>query len=427
MHSHSKLKNGLNFITVPVAGTKATTFLVLVPVGSRHEDKNINGISHFVEHMMFNGTKRRPTTLDISRSLDAVGAHYNAMTNKEYTGYYIKIDSKKQDLAMDILSDMLFNSVFPEKEIAKEQRVIIEEIKMYEDNPMMAVEDLAEKTLFGDHPLGRNIAGTEKIIKKTGFKELWSYYKSAYAPGNMVLIAAGAVNSKTRRLADKYFGSYKAKTKLGSQNFRHFHNFKNAPLSRRVIAEKRNIDQAHVFLSFPGLKKCDKNQFALAVLLNILGGGMSSRLFVEVREKRGLAYRVKAEAANYRDTGAVHIVSGLDKDRLGEAFSVILRELNRLGNELVTPKELLNAKNNIAGSMTLSMEDSEAQALWFADRFWFHNKLESYDKVMLKIKKVTAIQVLMLAKKIFESEKMRVTVISSKNKKQILKLLHSGK
>lgn len=423
MHRIAKLKNGLSFVTVPVKGTKAVTVFVLVPVGSRYENKKINGISHFVEHMMFNGTKKRPTNLDISRSLDAAGAHFNAMTHKEYTGYYIKIDGKKQKLALDILSDMLFNSLFNETEISKEKKVITEEIKMYEDNPMMAVEDLAEKTLYGDHPLGRNIAGTAKIIGNLSRKDLWSYYKSAYAPENMVLVASGAVSGRTNKLVRKYFGEFQGEAKIKYKNYEGFSGFGEVSLARRVLVEKRKIDQAHIFFSFPGLKKGHKKQYAMAVLLNILGGGMSSRLFVEVREKRGLAYRVKAEAASYRDTGAVHIIAGLDQNRLVEACTVIRNEIKKIAKVPVTAKELADAKSNIAGSMTLVMEDSEAQAQWFADRYWFHGKLETYQNIISKINKVTIRQVFNLAKEIFKEKSMRITVISAKNKNQVIQCL----
>ncbi len=397
--------------------------MILVPVGSRYENKKLGGASHFVEHLMFKGTKKRPSNLDISRALDAVGAHYNAMTHKEYTGYYIKIDSRKEELAMDVLSDMLFNSLFETEEIDKEKGVIIEEIKMYEDNPMAAVEDLAELTIFGDHPLGRNIAGTIQNIKDMSRNDLWHYYKSAYAPENMVLVVAGSVGENTKKLAAKYFGQVQSRAKINKNNFEKITIPRNVPLNRRLTVQKRKIDQAHVFFTFPGLKRTDPKRYALSVLLNILGGGMSSRLFVEVREKRGLAYRVRVEAASYRDTGAVHIVSGLDQNRLPEAFSVIQNELKRISRELVSGKELIGAKNNLAGSLTLMMENSHIQAEWFAGHFWFGNKIEDYKQEIINIKKVTAKQVLNLAADIFKKSEMRVTVISSKNKKQILKLI----
>ena len=423
MHRLSKFKNGLTYISVPVSGTKAATFLVMVPIGSRYENKKLNGASHFVEHLMFKGTEKRPTTLDISRELDAVGAQFNAYTNKEYTGYFIKIDSAKEELAMDILSDMIFNSRFDAGEVQKEKGVIIEEIKMYEDNPMAAVEDLIEKNLFGDSPLGWNIAGTKKGIGKMSRQELFSYYKSVYAPKNMVLVAAGKINGKTARLAQKYFGQKRSQANLTKEKFLKFRSFKKAALSGRVLSDKRKIDQAHTIIAFPGIKSSDPRRYALSVLLNILGGGMSSRLFVEVREKRGLAYRVRADASLFRDTGAVYISSGLDQGRLQEAFRVIKAEIKKISSLPVTKKELADAKNCLSGHLTLAMEDSRVQAEWFAEKFWFDSNLESFTGMVKKIRKVTAAQILRLAKEIFREDIMRVAVISSKEKSNILKLI----
>lgn len=423
MHHRSKLKNGLNFISVPVAGTKAATFLVMVPVGSRYENKKLNGASHFVEHLMFKGTEKRPTTLDISRELDAVGAQFNAYTNKEYTGYFIKIDSAKEELALDILSDMIFNSRFDAGEVKKEKGVIIEEIKMYEDNPMAAVEDLIEKNLFGDSPLGWNIAGTKKGIERMSRMDLFNYYKSAYAPKNMVLVAAGKVSGRTAKLAQKYFGHKRAQARLTKEKFLKFKSFKKTGISGRLMSEKRKIDQAHTVIAFPGIKSTDPRRYALSVLLNILGGGMSSRLFVEVREKRGLAYRVRADATLYRDTGAVYIASGLDQSRLEEAFRVIKAEIKKISNLPVTKKELADAKNCLSGHLTLAMEDSRVQAEWFAEKFWFDSKLETFPEMVKKIRKVNSAQILKLAKDIFREDRMRVAVISPKEKNNILKLI----
>ncbi|MCX6782002.1 MAG: pitrilysin family protein [Candidatus Magasanikbacteria bacterium] len=423
MHRQTKLKNGLASIFVPISGTKAVTIMILLSVGSRYENSRNNGVSHFVEHLMFKGTKKRPTTQHISRELDSVGAQFNAFTGKEYTGYYVKIGGAKQELAMDVLSDMLYNSKFDEAEIKREKGVIMEEIKMYKDDPMSAVEDVIEKLMFGGHALGRNIAGTIQGIKQMSRADLWDYYRGAYAPKNMVLVAAGAINTKTKKLAEKYFGNYSAPVKIRKDDYDPFKKFINASFSKRVGVEKRKIDQAHVILAYPGLKKDDPKRYALAVLTNILGGGMSSRLFVEVRERRGLAYRIRAEVINYRDTGAVFISTGLDQNRLKEAFVTIEAQVKRIATELVSSKELADAKSNIAGHLTLAMENSHNQAQWFAENFLFFKKLESYEEAVAKIKKVTAKDVLNLAKIIFKPQAKRVAVISAKKKSQIIKSL----
>ncbi|MDD2758379.1 MAG: pitrilysin family protein [Patescibacteria group bacterium] len=418
------LKNGLNFVSVPVGGTKAATFLVMVPVGSRYENKKINGASHFVEHLMFKGTAKRPTTLHISRELDAVGAQFNAFTNKDYTGYYIKIDGAKRALALDILSDMLFNSKFEAEEIAKEKGVIIEEIKMYEDNPSMAVDRLFDALMFGDRPLGWDIAGTINGIKKMSRAELWKYYKDAYAPANMVLVAAGNIGKDINKLAQKYFGVTRATAKIGKDDYIKFNWSGKKSLAQRVSAQKRKIDQAHVLIGFPGLKYNDPRRYAIAVMLTILGAGMSSRLFVEVREKRGLAYRIRASSFAHRDVGAVTISAGLDVGRLKQAFDVIFAECAKITAQLVSKKELEDAKNNLAGTLALTMEDSSAQADWFAEKFWFASKVETYEEALKKIKKVTLGEVKKIAAQIFKPEQARVAVISPLDKTKIVKLLN---
>ena len=425
MHQTRKLKNGMTVITVPVAGTKATTILVLVPIGSRYENKKIGGASHFVEHLMFKGTKKRPTSLDISRELDAIGAQYNAFTNKDYTGYWIKTESGKKEIAFDVLSDMLFDSVLDAGEIKKEKGVIIEEIKMYEDNPTMAIDNLLDRLLFGDHPLGRDIAGKKEGIAAVSRADLWNYYKSVYVPKNMVLVIAGHAGADAVKFANKYFGSRKpAAAKISKEKFTKFVWPRvTADPKKRLSAEKRAIDQAHVMIGYPGLKIADSRRYAMSVMLNILGGGMSSRLFVEVREKRGLAYMVRAGSFSHRDTGGVCIQAGLDVKRLGEAFQVINAECAKMAKISVTKKELEDAKNNIAGHMALSMEDSSAQANWFAGKFWFEGKLRTYEEEIKNLRRVKAEEVRRLAGEIFRERERRVAVISPLTKKAIIKIL----
>lgn len=425
MHKIYKLDNGLSVVNAPVAGTQAVTFLVMVPVGSRYEHKKISGISHFVEHLMFKGTEKNPTTLDISRKLDAVGAQFNAFTSKDYTGYYIKVDGKKSGLALDILSDMLFNSTLKPEDIEREKGVIIEEIKMYDDNPLMAVDDLFERIIFGDSPLGWNIAGTKKGIEEMTREELWDYYKAAYTVKNMVLVASGNVSKDTPKLIKKYFSTKKSvATKITKNKFeKHIWKRKAVPLKDRVIVEKRDIDQAQVILGFPALKNDDPRRYVSAIMLNILGGSMSSRLFTEVREKRGLAYMVRSSAVTFRDVGAITIHTGLDPKRLKDAFNVIFAECKKMTNELVSNKELINAKNNLAGHLALSMEDSSSQANWYAGKFWFGKKVLSPKEEISNMRKVTVEDVQKLAKDIFKMKEMRIAVIGPLDKSKILKIL----
>ncbi len=428
MYKINKLKNKLSVITVPLSGTKATTVMVLVPVGSRYENLKISGGSHFVEHLMFKGTEKRPTAQDVSRILDAAGAEYNAFTSKDYTGYYVKINSAKQELAFDLVSDMLFNSKFDPAEIAKEKGVIVEELRMYEDNPTMSVDMLYEKLLFGDCPLGWDVGGTPESVRAISRDQLWNYFQSVYKVDNMVLVVSGNI---TKKLKDylKYFlndSDHKNKSKktIRRNDFKKFVWPKNVPtLSERVAVKEKKLDQSHMIVGFPGLPLNHPDRHALAVLSTILGGGMSSRLFVEVREKRGLAYMIRSGSSNYRDAGTTYVQAGLDASRLPEAIKTIRGEVSRIALEPVTAKELADAKSSMSGRMTLGMEDCSAQAEWFAKQFWFADKVQTYEEVLQKINKVTIADVQKVAKKIFDWNQVRVAVIGTVKKADLIKLL----
>ena len=426
MYKISKLKNGINLIKAPIPGSKALTIMAMFPVGSRYEDKKISGASHFVEHMLFKGTKKRPTHLEISRELDALGAEYNAFTSKDYTGYYVKTGEVNTEKAFDWLADIIFNSKLDAEEIGKEKGVIVEELRMYDDNPMMAVDNLFERAMFGDHPLGWDVGGTADTVRGVSRDDLWNYYRNYYLPGNMVLVVAGNINDKKLSKSLKQFEIHKTKTKNSGLKF-NFEKFiwkKQAfPLENRLLVSERKLDQAQVIIGFPGLSYNDPDRFAASVLLNILGGGMSSRLFVEVREKRGLAYMVNACAGAFRDVGVATIQAGLDPSRLADAFKVIKTELIKITKEPVSAKELEDSKNNIAGRTELAMEDSSAQAQWFAKQFWFADKIMTYEQVTKKIKEVSAADVKRLAKKLFDFDQARAAVIGPMSKEKVLSML----
>ena len=429
MHKVSKLKNDITLIQVPLVGAKALTIMAMFPVGSRYEDKKISGASHFVEHMMFKGTKKRPTHLEISRELDALGAEYNAFTAKDYTGYYVKTGEVNTEKAFDWLADIIFNSKFEADEVAKEKGVIVEELRMYDDNPLMAVDNLFERAMFGDnHPLGWDVGGTADTVRGVSREQLWAHYKNHYVPSNMVLVAAGKINSKQLNKSLRHFLSVNSPLGRGrgglAENFTQFVWPSDVlPPENRVVVTERKLDQAQVIIGFPGLHYNSPDRFAASVLLNILGGGMSSRVFVEVREKRGLAYMVNAGAGSFRDVGVVSIQAGLDPSRLADAFKVIKEELEKIKDEAVSAKELIDAKNNIAGRTELAMEDSSSQAQWFAKQFWFADKIQTYEQVTKKIKQVTAAEVKKLADKIFDFKQMRAAVIGPVSKDKVLNLL----
>lgn len=429
MYQISKLKNGINLIKVPLKGARSVTILALFPVGSRYETKEISGASHFVEHMLFKGTNKRPFATDISRTLDALGADYNAFTSKDHTGYYVKIAADKQEIAYDILSDILYHSTFVKEEVEKEKGAIVEELRMYKDNPTMAIDMLLDTALFGDTQLGWDIGGTTETVRNMTRDKLYEYYHSHYSPKNMALVVAGSFSPKWEKKLLNYFVDKKNGSKSYSLSYykNSFEKFewpkKNLPLSSRIEVEEKKVDQAHLMIGFPGLHNEHPDRYTASILLSILGVGMSSRLFVEVREKRGLAYMVRAGSTSYRDVGVNHIQAGLDPARLFEAMQVIKAEIVRMCQEPVTVEELENAKSNLAGRLALSLEDSSTQAEWYGKQFLFNKKIELPEETMRKMEKVTREDIQRVAKKLFNMDEMRVSVIGPLPKAQVVAMV----
>jgi predicted Zn-dependent peptidase len=428
MYHHSKLKNGINLITVPVKGTSATTVLCMFPVGSRYEDLKISGISHFVEHVMFKGTDKRPTSQEITRTFDGVGAQYNAFTSKEYTGYYVKIAGAKQGMAFDVLSDMIFHSTFKAEEIEKEKGAIVEELRMFKDNPLMDIDDTFETLMFEGNTLGWNIGGTEESVRGITREEMWNYYQRHYSPQTMVLVVAGALDTKhfkkfLANFTDKQAPKNATKPTFYKNSYPAFTLPTGKPLADRVAVKEKKVDQTQIVMGFPALPHNHPDRYAVAILTTILGGGMSSRLFSEVREKRGLAYMVKCDATSYRDTGFMGVKAGLDPARLQEAVKVIKQELTKITEEEVSARELKHAQNYLLGHIALQLEDSFNQANWFAEKFLFAKKIETFEHMTKELKKVTAKSVQRVAKKLINFDEMRVAAIGSFSKEQLLEWL----
>jgi len=403
------LKNGMRGIVVPMTGSASMTLMVLVRVGSRYEDKEINGASHFIEHLMFKGTKRRPNAQVISRELDRYGADYNAFTSKDMTAYYIKMDSAKAPLAIDMLHDMLFHSKYDSKEIDRERNVIIEEIKMYEDNPRAHVEDMIEEALFPDSTLAWNIAGPREVIRKVSPKQLTQYRDAYYVPSRMCVVATGKVPANIWTLLNKTFGSVKEPKRPADHAFAPF--TPPAMLQKPVAYQDKETEQTQLSMAFHGLALPDKRMPAANLLGTILGGSMSSRLFVEVRERRGLCYAISAGHQALEDTGLFSISIGLDHARIPEALKVIWSELHKISTKAVGADELRRAKDHIRGKLTLALEDSSAYADWYGRQWLFQNKQESPEERLKRLEAVTANDIKKLAAEIFRKEHMAAAVI----------------
>lgn len=416
-----KLSNKLTVVKVAQPGTATVTVMVLVPVGSRYETPKINGISHFLEHLLFKGTTKRPSTLQLTKALDAVGAEYNAFTGKDTTAYYIKVAAEHLELALDLFSDMLFNSLFDPAEIDRERGVILEELNMYEDNPLMHVDTLLEMSMFRkDHPLGYDIGGKKINIKKMPRQAFMDYKKTHYTPAAMHLVIAGKIDPRADRWVKQYFGSY-APGK-GKGVFKKFKAYQTKP---QFLHKYKDTQQTQLAIGFPAISFAKPQDLAaLSVLSTILGGNMSSRLFISIREKQGLCYVIHSDVSSYADTGVFMIQAGLDNTRIEKAITAIMVELRLIKNELVTTEELSNAIDCIHGQIALKLEDSAAQASWYGKQSVLQNKLLSPEEKLRLISKVTQADVRRIAQRVIQSGHINIASIGPQRSiSQVRKLL----
>ncbi len=396
-------------------GIKSVTVLVMVATGSRYESQQLNGVSHFLEHMIFKGTKKRPSSFAISSTIDGIGGSFNAFTGKEYTGFYVKAAAKHLELVLDVLSDMLLNSLYDKNELDRERGVIIEEINMHEDDPGSKVGDLFEQVLFGNHPLGRKISGEKENIENLSRSDVVNYVSDNYKSRAIVVGLAGNFN---KNLVSNYFDRV---TKGKESSFIPFNVSQNEP---KFAVEYKKTDQANLVLGVPSYSLGHSDRYVLAVLGNILGGTMSSRLFIEVRAKRGLAYSISAGAEEFRDTGFFAVSAGLRLSGLEEAIKVILGELDLIRAKAPSASELRRAKDYFAGRMLLSLEDSYRTAMFYTAQELLEKKIETPEEVLKKVEKVTVEDIQRVAKDIFVSQKLNLAVVGPfKNEKKFAKLL----
>lgn len=405
MYHKSELSNRATLITIPDEHTSATTVLVMFPVGSRYETKELNGISHFIEHMMFKGTEKRPTTLDISRELDGYGAEYNAYTSKDYTGYYVRIDAQKAETAMDIVADMLWNSKFDAEEIEREKGVIAEELHMYEDNPIMHIDECLEESMFFGSPLGWKIGGEDAIIAKFTREQMVRFRDMFYTPNNMTVVIAGKLPANIEQKAEQYFGN--AQRESQETDFIR-HEFVDSPI---VSLKWKETEQAVMALGFRGLKYLDDDIYALKLLHVIVGGTMSSRMFIEVRERRGLAYIVRTDVSPYHETGLFSVHAGLLPTKVEEALNTILDELKKVKEHGVTQLELTQAKEHMRGKITLSLENSSALAEFYAKQWSVTGIMETPEERFAKLNAVTHDDIVRVARKVIDMSHMKLAMI----------------
>jgi predicted Zn-dependent peptidase len=411
-------KNGLRLVTVPMKNTQAVTVLVLVGTGSKYETKEINGISHFLEHMFFKGTKKRSSTLKIAETIDRIGGENNAFTWKEYTGYYAKVASKYLDLAIDLVSDIFLNSKIEQKEIKRESGVIIEEINRDLDQPQRHVWRLWDRLLYGDQPAGRSVLGEKETIRKLNRKDFVNYLNSHYSAENTVIVVAGEIKGNLR---------LKIQEKFKNININH-PNKKPTVVEKQfkpnILADYKKTDQSHLLLGVRGYNILHKDKYALDVLSIILGGNMSSRLWIEVREKHGLAYYVRTNTVNHTDTGWLCTGTGVDNQKIDIAIQIILKNYKLIRDKAVSDKELRKAKDFVKGRSILSMEESNEQAEFYAEQELLEGKILTLEQIFAKIEAVTTEDIQRVARDIFRPEKLNLALIGPfKDKKRFEHLL----
>lgn len=413
------LRNGLRILTIPHNDTKTVAVFVLVGTGSKYETKNQSGISHFLEHMFFKGTKKRPTPLEIMETIDRVGGVFNAFTGEDYTGYFVKVEYEHADLAIDIVADIFLNSLLPSKEIEKEKGVVIEEINIYRDNPMRRADNLWKELLYGNQPAGWDICGTRETVSGLSQSNLFSYVKNQYVPLNTIVCIAGNIDSqKIIKQVAKLFSNMKAGNVYAKPSV------VERQTKPEVLSEFRKNDQTRIVLGVRGYNLFHKARFAQEVLATLLGGMASSRLFFEVREKLGIAYDIRTSSESDPDVGYIATFAGVPHKSVELAIATILKEHVKMVQTKVSPKELQKAKDHLKGSMAISLEPSEAKASFYGMQELLEKKILTLDEIHANIKAVKAEDVRRVARNLFTAQKLNLVVLGPfKDKAQFKKLL----
>jgi predicted Zn-dependent peptidase len=399
------LPNGLRVVTAPMPQAKSVACFIMLAAGSRYETRETNGIAHFAEHMFFKGTERRPTARDIAGEIDAIGAEFNAFTSKEYTGYYVKCAAEHRDVALDVLVDMLRNSKFAQEEVEREKGVIVEEMNMYYDTPRDYLEGVYDELLYGDQPLGWDIIGTKETVRAATRETFLDYLDKWYRAPRMVAGVAGAVGDDIlprleELLGDVQDGARGEPTPVAV-----------AQDSPRVKLYTKTSDQAHVRVGVHSYPIVHEDRYALALLATVLGGGMSSRLFTEVRERRGLAYYVFGHNMGYTDTGTLYAQGGVDISRIDEAVQTIVAEFGRIAAEPVAADELEKARSFAKGRLVLSLEDPKGTIMFGLRAEVLEGLTREPDEVIAGLEAVTVEDIQRVAQDVIRENQLNFALI----------------
>lgn len=403
-----ELANGLRIITNEMPDSQSVTVCIFVRAGSRNEVFEVNGgVSHFLEHLLFKGAKKRPTTKDIAEAIDGVGGLQNAYTANDLTNYYVKVPKQHLRLAVDVLSDMIKDPLLDPEEIDRERGVVIEEMNVYRDDPARFVQELLPRLLWPNDPLGQEIIGTEEVINRITRDEIATYQKLYYSPNNMVVSVAGnTTHEEVMRLVEEFMGEMESKDLPPLPVLK-------GGLSKTVARRlDKDTNQAHLNIGTVAFPYRDPRDAAAKVLTSLLGGGMSSRLFMNVRERKGLAYTVYADYHSFVDTGQFDIYAGVNLDKVPNAIEAIMDELKNVQEELVSEEELERTKNKVIGTLQLSLENTYGVADRQGTQMLLLNDSEIAEDTIKRVQKVTAEEVQAVAKELLSSSGLRFAVIA---------------
>ncbi|MBA2289966.1 MAG: insulinase family protein [Chloroflexia bacterium] len=404
----STLDNGIRIVTGPMSGVRSASLIFYFNVGSRFERPEVAGVSHFLEHMMFKGTERRPDPIMISEEIEEVGGGLNAATGRESTSYWCKVPSTHTAMAFDVMADMLRGSVLSEMEMTKERKVIFEEIRSVQDIPEELVHDLTDELVWGDDPLGREIAGSEATVGSISREAMLDFWTRNYGPERLVVAAGGDVDhGDIVRLTEKAFGDLERREDCADQ-YTPVTVAQDAP---RVWVVNRPTEQAHLCLSLPAVSYRDERRYAQSTIDSILSSGMSSRLFQEIREKRGLVYSVFGYFRSYEDVGQGVVYAGCDLDRVHEATEAILGELRKLRDVRVSDEEIIRNRELRKGRLLMGLEDSRSVASWVGAQEATFGEIKTPEEVMEEIDAVSAEDVQALAHELFRDDRLNLVVI----------------
>ncbi len=403
-----EMKNGLVVATEAMPHLRSVSLGVWIKTGSRFEDARNTGISHFIEHLLFKGTGKR-SAAEIAEAIDSVGGQLNAFTEKEYVGFYAKVLDEHLPLAFELVSDIVLHPTFPPVEIRRERNVIFEEINMVEDSPQELILDLFMESFWKDHPLGRPISGTKKSVARIARKDVKRFFENNYSAGNIIVAIAGNIRHREAyRLAERYFSHLKPGVAADPGAPPEVH-------AGRLIRHKAHLEQTHVCLGTVSPPIASEERFCAHLLSNILGGGVSSRLFQNIRERRGLVYSIYSMLNLYRDAGSLVVYAGAAPEQASEVVGLILKEFGRLRESLVSSQELKRAKEYVKGSVLLSLESSSSRMTHLAQQLIYYDRFYTLEEILDAVERVTARDIRRLANRIFDNATLALTALSSRN------------